>query len=81
MNIDNSFKPNKISRYTFNPLPNPISSAYISYVSTLNNPSEPIKVSILLSDAPENEHIITRYKYGYTKETRGYWSSQHSGIM
>ena len=81
MPIDDSFTPKKKSRYTPDTFTYNIYVVSENSVSNLTDPYEYPQVSIITSDAPNIDHIITRDKYGYVMENIGYCSRWNAGII
>ena len=80
MPIDDSFRPNKRSRYTPNPLPAAIYVASENSVSTLTTLSDSPQVIALNYYAPNTDHNTMRKKPGHATEKIGYCSRRHDGI-
>ena len=81
MPIDDSFIPNKKTHYNNDTFTYDIYVASENSVSNLTEPYDPPQVSILTSDVPKIDHIITRDKYGYVMENIGYCSRWNAGII
>ena len=77
--IDDSPRPDKISRYTPDLLPASIYVAYGKYVSTLDTPSELPQVVILTYDAPNTDHAINTDKPICVTDKVGHFSRIHDG--
>ena len=79
MPIDNILNPNKISRYTPDPIPATIYVASGNYVCNITTPYCYPQVILLNFDAINTYHVIIRDKYVYAIEKRGYCSRLHNG--
>ena len=73
-------RPNKISWYNYDPLPNATYVASKNYVSNLNSPCDSPHVILLYSSATKTEHTMIRDKYDCNNVKRGYYSRGHDGI-
>ena len=71
MPIDDSSISNKRSRYTPDLLAAVISVASGNYASTLTTPYDSPQVILLIFDAPDTDHTITREKPVCATEKRG----------
>ena len=81
MPIDDSFRPNKISHHTPDPLPYSIYVVSVKYVSNFTNPSEYTKFIVLAYDASDTYNIIIRDKRGRSTDKIGYCSRRYDRII
>ena len=77
MTIDDSSRPNKISRYTPYQFPNTTYVAYGNYVSTLTTTSDFPHYIILSYDSPNTVYTIMGDNPNFGKEIRLYCSRIH----
>ena len=80
MPIDNSSRPNKISRYTLDPPPYTISFASGNSVSIFTTPYYYPKFSVLTYVVHKTDNIITRDKPGHSTEKIGHFSKRHETL-